>query len=55
MRKDAAIEEIRQVRHRISEKFGHDTKALVKHYQELEKRFQDRMLKRTSPKSTVGR
>jgi hypothetical protein len=44
MKQDIAIDEIREVRHRISEKFGHDTKALLEYYRELEKRHKDRML-----------
>ena len=55
MKKDPAIEEIREVRHRISEKFGHDTKALLRHYRRLEKRFADRILKTPSSKTSVGR
>jgi hypothetical protein len=45
MRKDAAIEEIRSVRHRISARYGHDTLALLTHYKALEKRYAGRMLK----------
>ena len=41
---DPAIEEIRETRRRISEEFGHDTRALVEHYRELEKRHADRIL-----------
>lgn len=37
MKPDPAIEEVRAVRHRISEEFGHDTRALLDHYRELEK------------------
>ncbi len=37
MKPDPAIEEVRAVRHRISEEFGHDTQALLDHYRELEK------------------
>ena len=44
MKKDQAIEEIRSIRHEISEKFGHDTKALLDHYKELEKKYADRIL-----------
>lgn len=45
MRPDPPIDEIRAVRHRISERFGHDTKALCDHYRELEKKYRDRMLR----------
>ena len=45
MKKDPLIDEIRAVRHRISERFGHDTKALMDHYRELEKKYSSRMLR----------
>lgn len=45
MKEDAAIEEIRRVRHRISARYGHDTRALLQHYRDLEKEFAERMLK----------
>ena len=48
MQTDEAIEEIRRVRHEISEEFGHDTQALLDHYRSLEKRYQHRMLKTES-------
>ncbi len=43
--KDKAIEEIRKVRREISKQSNHDIKRLVKHYQELEKKHKDRLLK----------
>lgn len=46
MKKDPLIDEIRAVRHRISARFGHDTKALLDHYREMEKQYSDRMLRR---------
>jgi len=49
MKKDIAIEEIREVRHRISRRFGHDTKALLDHYREREKRHPERMLREPVP------
>jgi hypothetical protein len=47
MSKDPPIDEIRAVRHRISARFGHDTKALCDHYRELEKekKYRDRLLR----------
>ena len=45
MRPDPAIDEIRTVRHRISEEFGHDTRALLDHYRELEKLHSERILR----------
>jgi len=44
MKKDVTIEEIRAVRHRISAQCGHNTKVLLDHYRELEKKCKDRML-----------
>ncbi len=50
MKPDPAIDEIREVRHRISAEFGHDTRALLDHYRELEKLHSGRML-RPRPRS----
>jgi len=44
---DPAIEQIREVRHRISAEFGHDTNRLIDHYRELEKKYADRLVKPT--------
>lgn len=46
MTRDDAIEEIREVRRAISAEFGHDTRALLDHYRELERRYADRLLGR---------
>lgn len=45
MKKDIVIDEIRCVRHEISSQFGHDTKALSKHYGKLEEKYKSRILK----------
>ena len=37
MKPDPEIDEIRAVRRRISERFGHDLKRLFEHYKELQK------------------
>lgn len=42
---DPAIERIREVRHRISAEFGHDTKRLIDYYIELQKQYADRLVK----------
>ena len=44
MKKDSAIEEIRAVRRKISRRFGHDSKALVAHYMELQGKHADRLV-----------
>ena len=44
MKKDEAIEDIRRTRREISQRFGHDTKALIAHYKELQNKYADRLL-----------
>lgn len=46
---DPVIDEIRAIRHRISEQFGHDPRRLLAHYRELQKRYADRLI--TAPKT----
>lgn len=41
--KDIAIERVREVRHKISARFDHDTKRLIDHYIEYQKKFADRL------------
>ena len=41
--KDIAIDRVREVRHKISARFGHDTKRLIDHYIEYQKKFADRL------------
>ncbi|MEI8376373.1 MAG: hypothetical protein WCJ35_26445 [Planctomycetota bacterium] len=45
---DPVIDEIREVRHRISERCNHDPMQLVAYYMKLQERHQDRMI--DSPK-----
>ena len=47
---DPVIEEIREIRHNISARFGHDPERLVAHYAELQERYRDRLV-RTVPTS----
>ncbi len=50
MKKDPLIEEIRAVRHIISDEHGHNTKDIISHYKALEKGYKDRiMTKSLSP------
>jgi hypothetical protein len=42
---DPVIDEIREVRHRISARFEHDPARLVTYYMELQKQYQDRLIK----------
>ena len=39
------IDEVREVRHRISERFGHDPSKLVSYYMEMQKQYEDRLIK----------
>ena len=41
---DPVIDEIRDVRHRISARFGHDPARLVSLYLEMQKQYQDRLI-----------
>jgi len=41
---DPAIEEIRDVRHRISAKFDHDPAKLVAYLMEYQEQFRDRLI-----------
>lgn len=41
---DPVVDEIREIRHRISEQFGHDPARLVGYYLELQKKYRDRLL-----------
>ena len=43
---DPVIDEIREIRHRISERFGHNTSRLVAYYMELQQRHRDRLIDR---------
>ena len=38
---DPVIDEIREVRHRISEKFGHDPEKLVAYYMQMQEPYRD--------------
>jgi hypothetical protein len=46
---DPVIDEIREIRHRISARFGHDPARLVAHYMEFQKQFADRFLRAPEP------
>ncbi|NKB72413.1 MAG: hypothetical protein GKR89_35500 [Candidatus Latescibacteria bacterium] len=42
---DPVVDEIREIRHRISARFDHDPARLVAYYMELQKQYQDRLIK----------
>ena len=41
---DPVIDEVWEVRHRISARFAHDPAQLVAYYMELQKQYQDRLI-----------
>ena len=45
MKKDILIDEIRAVRLQISAEFGHNTRAISKHYRQMENKYKDRILR----------
>jgi hypothetical protein len=49
MKRDEAIEAIRAVRHQISAEHQHNTRLLIRHYQEMDKLYAGRMLRSASP------
>jgi hypothetical protein len=49
---DEEIARIREVRHRISEQFGHDPYRLVAHYMELQKEHPEKLV--PAPDSEVA-
>ena len=44
---DPVIDEIREVRHRISARFDHDPTQMVAFYMEAQKQYQDRLIETT--------
>jgi hypothetical protein len=44
---DPVIDEIREVRHRISARFGHDPTQMVAFYMEMQKQYPDRLIEAT--------
>jgi hypothetical protein len=46
---DPVIDEIREVRHHISERFAHDPARLVAYYMELQKQYRDRLIAPAKP------
>jgi hypothetical protein len=43
--KDSALDHVRDVRHKISAQFGHDTRRLIDHYIEMQKKYAHRFEK----------
>jgi hypothetical protein len=47
---DDAVEEVREIRRKISAQFDHDPVKLVEHYMEQQKQYADRLIKAPPPK-----
>ncbi len=41
---DPIVDEVRQVRHEISARFGHDPVRLIEYYIELQEQYRDRLV-----------
>ncbi|MFL6195666.1 MAG: hypothetical protein ACJ75H_15930 [Thermoanaerobaculia bacterium] len=50
---DPVIDEVREVRHRISAQFDHDPARLVAYYMELQKQYGDRFIKTAAQHDAV--
>jgi hypothetical protein len=48
---DEEIARVREVRHRISERFGHDPYRLVAYYMERQEERKDRVVRATEPEA----
>ena len=44
---DPVIDEIREVRHRVSARFGHDPTQIVAYYMEMQEQYRDRLIETT--------
>ncbi len=51
---DPVIDEIREVRHRISARFDHNPSKLVAHYIEMQKQYKDRLIKAETGSEHAG-
>jgi hypothetical protein len=54
MQDDPAIAAVREVRHRISQQYGHDPKKLIEHYIQLQEQHKDRLLEKVQSKKPEG-
>jgi hypothetical protein len=50
---DPTITRIREARHQISEECGHDPKRIVKYYGELQKKYQDRIVRNSEEETSL--
>jgi hypothetical protein len=50
MQDDPAMACVREVRHRISQQYGHDPKKLIEYYIQLQEKHKDRLLEEVQSK-----
>jgi hypothetical protein len=50
---DPVVDEIRAIRHEISERFGHDPVLIVEYYMKLQEQYADRLI--SSPQHSRDR
>ena len=50
---DPTIEEVREARHRISEKCGHDPERLVAYYMKLQEQYRERLIGQVEPAAST--
>ena len=51
---DPVVDEIREIRHRISVRFDHDPARLVPHYINLQEQYRDRLLETDKTAELAG-
>jgi hypothetical protein len=51
---DPVIDEIREIRHRISAQFDHNPAKLVAHYMEIQKKRKDRLVETQKDSEQAG-
>lgn len=52
---DPVIDEVRQTRHEISARVGHDPASLVTYYIKVQARYRERLLPPSSSRKTPGK
>jgi hypothetical protein len=51
---DPVVDEVREMRHRISARFNHDPAKLVAYYVELQKKYQSKLVDSERPIDQAG-
>ena len=51
MKRDSTIERVRKVRHQISAEHNHDPRQLIAYYLEMEREYEERILREEQPEA----